>query len=108
MPRAEAGKAKTRRVGGIGRERVWNWSRRRNFSSPPRRPPSFIASNFQNYMADEPQVPAQTEGAGQPTKKKPAPVNLAMVEAAERGLDLDPAPPPKTTAKSATPAEPPP
>lgn len=57
-------------------------------------------------MADEPQVPAQPEGAG-PAKKKPAPVNLAMVEAAERGIDLNPTPAPKEDTKKAKAAEPP-
>jgi len=60
-------------------------------------------------MAEEPQVPAQPEGAGQPTKKRPAPVNLAMVEAAERGIDLESAPAPKKPTPAApppTPAEP--
>lgn len=58
-------------------------------------------------MADEPQVPAQPEGAGQPTKKRPSPVNLAMVEAAERGLDLNnPPPPPKPASKAAKEAPP--
>jgi hypothetical protein len=58
-------------------------------------------------MADEPQVPAQPEGAGHPAKKKPAPVNLAMVEAAERGIDLSSTPSPKQSSKPAKAAEPP-
>src|SRR5688500_9075121 len=60
-------------------------------------------------MAEEPQVPAQPEGAGQPTKKRPTPVNLAMVEAAERGIDLEAAPTPKKpepASRPPTPAEP--
>ncbi len=48
-------------------------------------------------MADETKVPAQTEGAGQTAKPRPEPVNLAMIEAAKRGLDLDP---PKREAKA--------
>ena len=54
-------------------------------------------------MADESQVPAQSEGAGQPTKKKPAPVNLAMLEAAERGIDLNVTPPPRKKAHTPPP-----
>jgi hypothetical protein len=57
-------------------------------------------------MAEEPQVPAQPEGASQPTKKRSTPVNLAMVEAAERGIDLETAPTPKKPAEPA-PAPPP-
>lgn len=84
-----------RKSGGNG---LW----RRNFSSPPCRPDLFMEPIFLNYMADEPQVPAQPEGAGQPTKKKSTPVNLAMVEAAERGIDLTtPAKPAKPQAVAA-------
>ena len=51
-------------------------------------------------MPDEPQVPAQPEGAGSSKKKSP-PVNLALVEAAERGIDLHTPPPER--AKTAEP-----
>ncbi len=63
-------------------------------------------------MADETNVPAQTEGAGQKAKARPEPVNLAMIEAAKRGIVLDPPRPatkaPEPTETSLPPAEEPP
>jgi hypothetical protein len=62
-------------------------------------------------MADETKVPAQTEGAGQTAKPRPEPVNLAMIEAAKRGIDLEPPkrepkPEPVPSAPEAAPAAP--
>src|SRR5690348_6715705 len=51
------------------------------------------------FMAEETNTPARSEGAGQ-KKDRPQPVNLAVVEAAERGMDFTRpvAPPPRASA----------
>lgn len=59
-------------------------------------------------MADDTKEPAQTEGAGQTAKPRPEPVNLAMIEAAKRGLDLAPPKREAKAPKAEAPAPPPP